>query len=59
VESDLAVLNKIDLLPHMDIDASLLDRDYSRIKKGAKLHRTSAKTGEGLDELFTALNIQV
>jgi hydrogenase nickel incorporation protein HypB len=59
VESDLAVLNKIDLLPHMDIDASLLDRDYTRIKKGAKLYRTSAKTGEGLDELFKALNIQL
>ncbi len=59
VESDLAVLNKIDLLPHMDIDASLLDRDYVKIKKGAKLHRTSAKTGEGLDELFKALNIQL
>jgi hydrogenase nickel incorporation protein HypB len=59
VESDLAVLNKIDLLPHMDIDAALLDRDYARIKKGAKLHRTSAKTGEGLDDLFKALNIQL
>lgn len=58
VESDLAVLNKIDLLPYVDIDASLLDRDYARIKKGARLYRTSAKTGEGLDHLFAALNVQ-
>jgi hydrogenase nickel incorporation protein HypB len=59
VESDIAVLNKIDLLPFMDIDASLLDRDYAKIKKGAKLYRTSAKTEEGIDELFRALNIQL
>jgi hydrogenase nickel incorporation protein HypB len=58
IESDLAVLNKIDLLPFMDIDAALLDRDYARVKKGAQLFRTSAKTGEGLDELFKALNVQ-
>jgi hydrogenase nickel incorporation protein HypB len=59
IESDIAVLNKIDLLPFMDVDTSLMDRDYAKVKKGAKLYRTSAKTGEGLDELFKALNIQV
>jgi hydrogenase nickel incorporation protein HypB len=59
IESDLAVLNKIDLLPHLDVDPAVLDRDYSKIKKGAKLYRTSAKTGDGLDELFKALNIQL
>ncbi len=58
LESDITVLNKIDLLPYMDIDASLLDRDYDRVKKGARLYRTCAKTGEGLDELFRALNLQ-
>ena len=58
LESDIAVLIKFDLIPYMDIDASLLDRDYDRVKKGAKLYRTCAKTGEGLDELFQALNIQ-
>ncbi len=58
VEADIAVLNKIDLLPYMDVDPAVLDRDYARVKKGAKLYRTSAKTGEGLEELFRALNIQ-
>ena len=57
LESDFTVLNKIDLLPYVDIDASLIDRDYARIKKGAKVYRTSAKTGEGIEELFKALNI--
>jgi len=58
VEADIAVLNKIDLLPFVDIDASLMDRDYAKVKRGAKLYRTSAKSGEGLDELLRALNIQ-
>ena len=57
LESDLAVLNKIDLLPHVDMDIDRLDADYARFKKGARLFRTSAKTGEGLGELFKALNI--
>jgi hydrogenase nickel incorporation protein HypB len=57
LESDIAVLNKIDLLPHMDMDATRLDADYAKFKKGARLFRTSAKTGEGIEELFRALNI--
>ena len=59
VDSDIAVLNKIDLLPHVDIDVGLLDRDYAKVKKGARLYRTSAKTAEGLDQLFKALNIEL
>lgn len=58
LESDIAVLNKIDLLPYMDIDPAILDRDYDNVKKGARLYRTCAKTGEGLDDLLLALNIQ-
>ncbi len=57
--SDVAVLNKIDLLPHMDIDASLLRSDYSKIKKGSLLLETSAKTGQGITELLRALSIVV
>ncbi len=41
----------------MDMDATRLDADYAKFKKGARLFRTSAKTGEGIEELFRALNI--
>jgi hydrogenase nickel incorporation protein HypB len=58
-ESDIPVLTNIDLNPYMDLDGTLLDRDYDRVKKGARLYRTCARTGEGLDDLFRALNIQV
>jgi len=57
LESDIAVLNKVDLLPYVDMDVDRLEGDYARFKKGAKLFRTSAKTGEGIEELFKALNI--
>jgi len=57
VEADLAVLNKADLVPYVDADVKRLESDYAKVKKGAKLYRTSAKTGEGLDELLRALNV--
>ncbi len=59
VHSDIAVLNKIDLLPYVDINVDLLVRDYGRVKKGARLFRSSAKTGEGISDLFNALNVHI
>ena len=47
--SDLMVLNKVDLLPHLhfDVDRCL---DYARrIRPGLQILRVSAQTGEGLD----------
>ncbi len=58
LDADIAVLNKVDLLPFMDIDADLLRRDYEKVKKGAVLYETSAKTGQGVAELLKALNIR-
>ncbi len=34
LESDIAVLNKIDLLPYMDIDVSRVKRDYASRQEG-------------------------
>ncbi len=59
LDADIAVLNKIDLLPFMEIDADLLRHDYMRVKKGAVLYETSAKTGQGILELLRALNIHI
>jgi hydrogenase nickel incorporation protein HypB len=47
---DVVVVNKVDLLPHLDVD---LDRflGYLRaVNPGARVIRTSARTGEGIDE---------
>jgi len=57
LEADQAVLNKKDLLPVLDIDLGRLQRDYSKIRKGATLQLTSAKTGEGIEELLLSLDL--
>ena len=49
--ADVVVINKIDLLPHLDID---MDRFYANLRDvnpGVRTIETSAKTGVGVDEL--------
>ncbi len=55
--ADVAVVNKVDLEQYLDVDISILERDLTRIRKGERLHRVSAKSGEGLDELIDALGL--
>jgi hydrogenase nickel incorporation protein HypB len=57
LDSDCAVLNKIDLLKFLDVDAERLGKDYAKLKKGGVLHATSAKTGQGVTELIAALGL--
>nr|MDO8111441.1 hydrogenase nickel incorporation protein HypB [Candidatus Sigynarchaeota archaeon] len=57
-ESQIAIINKIDLLPHLD-DISVERMKADALKINPKLHvvATSAKTGENLDELLSAMNL--
>jgi hydrogenase nickel incorporation protein HypB len=48
---ELVVINKIDLLPHLDIDLDKLVYNIDVVNPGAQRIVTSAKTGEGVDEL--------
>jgi hydrogenase nickel incorporation protein HypB len=57
LEADVAVLNKKDLLPVLDIDLDRLKRDYSRLRKGSELLLTSAKTGDGIEDLLRTLGL--
>ncbi len=54
--SDLAALNKVDLLPHMDVNTDQLESDLRTIKSDQRLYMISTKTGEGLDDLIGALS---
>ena len=47
--SALMVLNKCDLLPHLDFDADLCEANARRINPGIAVLRVSARTGEGMD----------
>ncbi|MFW5895508.1 MAG: hydrogenase nickel incorporation protein HypB [archaeon] len=55
--SDLAIINKIDLKEHMDVNINEMKQDVSEINPNLKTIITSAKTGEGLDEVIESLGI--
>ncbi len=47
--SDLVVINKIDLLPHLDYDLDLLLRNLEAVNPGVEQMAVSARTGEGVE----------
>jgi hydrogenase nickel incorporation protein HypB len=48
---ELVIVNKLDLVPHLDFDVDLLLYNIDAVNPGAKRILTSARTGEGIDEL--------
>lgn len=55
--SDIAVINKIDLRNIMDVDPGKMVEDALTINPSLKVVLTSAKTGEGIDELIKLLGL--
>jgi len=49
--SDLLVINKIDLAPHVGADLSVMDRDSKRMRGDLPHLFTNLKTGQGLDQV--------
>ncbi|MBR1419935.1 MAG: hydrogenase nickel incorporation protein HypB [Selenomonadaceae bacterium] len=49
-ESELILLNKIDLLPYVNFDLERVKKDLSRMNPLAKILETSATSGAGIDE---------
>ncbi len=49
------VLNKLDLLPHCDVDPNAIVRDARAINPTLDVVRTSCRTGEGLDDWYAWL----
>ena len=48
--ADVMLLNKCDLLPHLDFDVDLAEANARRINPELRIFRVSAKSGEGLAE---------
>ena len=48
-KSELAVINKIDLLPYVPFDISKARENILKVNPGAKIVEVSCTTGEGLD----------
>jgi len=47
--ADLVVLNKIDLLPHVDFDAVFFRDTVQKLKPGVEILEVSCRNGEGVD----------
>ena len=47
--SRLALLNKVDLAPHCDVDLELYEANLRRVNPGIEVIRLSARTGEGME----------
>lgn len=55
-ESDLILVNKIDLLPYLDFSEERLFNAIHKLNPKAKVIKLSAKTGEGMDDWMHWLN---
>lgn len=55
--SDIAIINKIDLMDVMDVNLENMVNDAKQINPKLKIFTTSAKTGENISELITALEL--
>ncbi|MEY8875413.1 MAG: hydrogenase nickel incorporation protein HypB [Leptothrix sp. (in: b-proteobacteria)] len=54
--ADVMLLNKCDLLPHLDFDVALAERYARQVNPGLCIIRTSARSGEGIDEWLAWLS---
>jgi hydrogenase nickel incorporation protein HypB len=48
--ADVVLVNKVDLLPHLDVDLDLFRANLERVNPGARVLLVSARTGEGVDD---------
>ena len=48
--ADVVVVNKVDLLPHLDVDLDRLLANVDAVNPTARIILASARTGEGVDE---------
>ena len=46
--ADLVLLNKVDLLPHLDFDVNACLDNIQRIRPGIKVLQVSARNGDGM-----------
>jgi urease accessory protein len=53
--SDLLVINKIDLAPHVDVDVGLLERDARAARGSRPFVMASLKSGRGVSEVIEFL----
>jgi urease accessory protein len=53
--SDILVINKTDLAPHVGASLAVMDRDATRMRAGRPFVFTSLRKGEGLDDVVALI----
>jgi len=50
--ADLILMNKVDLLPHLDFDMEACQDMARRVNPGIRIFEASARTGQGMDDWY-------
>ena len=58
-EADIVLVNKLDLLPHLDFNADYFCEGITRLNPTVKIFQVSCKTGEGLELWYSWLLAQL
>ena len=58
-EADVVLVNKLDLLPYLDFNASYFYEGITRLNPKVKIFQVSCKTGEGMEPWFSWLLAQM
>ncbi len=54
-QADVLLINKTDLLPHLDFDIKRVKKDALKLNKDLKIFEISAKTADGMENWFNWL----
>jgi hydrogenase nickel incorporation protein HypA/HybF len=54
--ADVVVVNKVDLLPYLDVDMDRFEKNLRDVHPDARTIQTSAKTGDGVDDVCAWLS---
>lgn len=57
IDTDLVVINKIDLASSMDVSPENLTEDVAKIKPDVKVAKTNCRTGEGIGDVIRGLEL--
>ena len=58
MKSDLLIINKIDLAPHVGASLEVMDRDAKKMRGNRPFVFTNLKTGQGLDQVVEFIEKQ-
>ena len=58
MKSDLLIINKIDLAPHVGASLEVMDRDAKKMRGDRPFVFTNLKTGQGLDQVVAFIEKQ-